>query len=163
MATITINGKGQVPDQTIEIPDAAARYIADLESDVQRALDGAKAAEARVREAEQKTLQAVADGEAKVKAAETKLIGWITARAHSFFNTLDGDFRNVKGFLSHMSAGLALHMQPQTLTAAPMQAAAQPQASTPAAPASSSPEAPAPAAPAKPAAQPAETSATPQG
>jgi hypothetical protein len=146
------------------VEDDVAAYLTGLEQEVRNALKDAEAAKAAVPALEQKVLQAVADGETRVKAAETKVMGWVEARAHSFFMMLDGDFRNVRGFLQHLTAGLEPHMQPQTLTMAPVTAPAQSITLSVGGPAStpSSPAAPAPAAPA-PAAEAAAPSAPAQG
>lgn len=156
MAQITINGVVK----TVE--DDVAKYVGDLETEVKNALGEASAAKALVPDLEQRIKQAVADGEAKVKAAETKLIGWVEARAHSFFLSMEGDFKSVKGFLQHLTSGLEPHMQPQTLTSTPAAQAAQ-TAAVEQAPAPQASAAPAPAAPASPAADAAAPSAAPQG
>jgi hypothetical protein len=167
MATIILNGV------STEVPDLVAKYITDLEGDVKRAQADAKKAIDELKVAEQQAAQAVAEGVAKVKAAEKKLIGWVEARVHSFFLALDGDFRSVKAFLTHLTAGLDPHMQPQTLTASPSAPApvqsvtiatqTQPVPAAEAAPipAPSSEPAPAQAAPASPAAQPAASQPAP--
>lgn len=142
---VSINGQG------FDVPEAVAKYIADIERDIRNAQTDAQTALGKARDFEQQVRQAVADGEAKVRAAETKLMGWVEARAHSFFLTVDGDFRNVAAFLKHLTGGLEAHLQPKTLTSAPSAGAVGVHMSTAPAPAAPAPaaEAAAPSAPAQ--------------
>lgn len=157
MGQVTINGVAH----TVE--DDVQKYIEDCERDVKNALAAAEGAKVTIQSLTVKVDQAIRDGEAKVRAAEAKLMGWVEARAHSFFLAVDGDFHRVADFLKHVAQGLEPHMQPATLgggatptsapavQAAPAPAPAPQPAPAPAAapaPASSSEPAPAPAAPA---------------
>jgi hypothetical protein len=164
MGQVTINGVVHTVD------DGVQKYIQDCERDVQNSLAEAEGAKATINSLRVKVEQALAAGEMKVKAAESKLMGWVEARAHSFFLAADGDFHQVSSLLKHVAAGLDPHMQPATIggsalpttvppfaaagtVTAPVQPAA---ASAPAA----SVSAPAPAAPA-PAASVAATATAP--
>jgi len=122
MGQVTINGIIHQVDDVVE------KYVADCERDVQNALGAAEAAKGTIKALEVRVQQAIAAGEQKVKAAEAKLIGWVEARAHSFFLSVDGDFNRVRGFLQHVANGLEPHMQPATLSnpAAPVAATAAP-------------------------------------
>ncbi len=149
MGQITINGVVKTVDDDVQ------KYIEDCERDVKNTLAAAEAAKTTIAQLQNQVKQEIANGEAKVRAAESKLIGWVEARAHSFFLAVDGDFHNVAGFLKHVAQGLEPHAQPKTLGgAAPTVTppAAAPAAQPAASPAAPSPAAPAPAAPAAPAA-----------
>jgi hypothetical protein len=148
-----IMGVVTIDEKTFEVPDEVAKFIDGLIGDYQSALASARAAEGRVTAAEQATAAAIANGEAKIRAEGARIIGWVEARAHSFFLQADGDFHQVVGFLRHVAQGLESHLQPMTLSGS------APSAVTPAVKVSvASGPAPAPAAPASPAAQPAAPS-----
>jgi len=164
MGQVTINGVAHAVDDDVQ------KYIEDCERDVKNSLAAAEGAKTAIQSLTLKVDQAIRDGEMKVRAAEAKLMGWVEARAHSFFLAVDGDFHQVAGFLKHVAAGLEPHAQPATLGggATPISApgptpAAAPAAAPAPAPAPSSEPAPAPAAPAQPAASPAAPSAPAPG
>ena len=109
MGQVTINGVVKTVDDDVQ------KYIEDCERDVRNALAAAESAKATITQLENRVKQEIANGEAKVKAAEAKLMGWVEARAHSFFLNIDKDFDRVAAFLKHVANGLEPHMQPKTL------------------------------------------------
>ena len=109
MGQITINGVVKTVDDDVQ------KYIEDCERDTKNALAAAESAAATIKSLELKVDQAVVTGSMKVKAAESKLIGWVEARAHSFFLAVDGNFNRVTDFLRHVAAGLEPHAQPKTI------------------------------------------------
>jgi hypothetical protein len=148
MGQITINGVVKTVDDDVQ------KYIEDCERDVKNALAAAESAKATIAQLQNQVKQEIANDEAKVKAAEAKLIGWVEARAHSFFLSVDGNFNRVASFLKHVAQGLEPHAQPKTIgggaPAVMPPAAAAPEQPTASAPATQSAAPAAPSAPAAP-------------